>query len=255
MFIVRVHKSIDELKNEQTNWPKLDLDQYGEWSPWSKCRKRCKQVRKRMCRAPGCESTVLKEERDCTGDRCLMFLATRNGQKKHRVQVERQERDNPRKIRVLYHLQRYIYSPWSEWAACKTRTCHTTRYRVCMNSVICKNSIIKEDALCYIPGSECEKQYKPQFEQAGAEAEAEQTNQPNEVTSKVPLIDDDQCGISSRHATLSSMLRIIGGRKSRHGRWPWMVAILNRHKHHFCGGTLVSPQFVVTAGELAHFHS
>jgi len=119
-----------------------------------------------------------------------------------------------------------------------------------MNSVICQNNIIKEDALCYTPGTECEKQYKPQVGQTDSER-LEEIMPDNQVTDKKPgpLIDDDDCGYVSRHATLSSMLRIIGGRRARHGRWPWMIAILNRHKQHFCGGTLITPQFVVTAGE------
>ncbi|XP_058837355.1 uncharacterized protein LOC131693505 [Topomyia yanbarensis] len=46
---------------------------------------------------------------------------------------------------------------------------------------------------------------------------------------------------------LYNMLRIIGGKASRRGQWPWQVAILNRFKEAFCGGTLVAPRWILTA--------
>lgn len=249
MFIVR-HKSFEAFKAQSNiSWPKLEsinLDDFEDWSPWSKCRKRCKQVRTRTCKIASCESTILKEERDCTGHRCLGGTSGRHKVTKPEQATRQPSHGQRDRIRVLYHLQRYIYSPWSEWSACKTRTCHTTRYRVCMNSLICKNSIIKEDALCYTPGSDCERQYKPQVEHQPVLESLEEIEPTNKVTSNLPAIDDQECGYVSRHATIPSMLRIIGGRRAR--RWPWMVAILNRHKQHFCGGTIIHRQFVVTAG-------
>lgn len=46
---------------------------------------------------------------------------------------------------------------------------------------------------------------------------------------------------------MSSNLRIIGGREARPGAWPWQVMILNKYYEPFCGGTLIHPQFVLTA--------
>lgn len=46
---------------------------------------------------------------------------------------------------------------------------------------------------------------------------------------------------------LSSNLRIIGGRESTPGSWPWQVMILNKFYEPFCGGTLIHPEFVLTA--------
>ncbi|BES99715.1 Trypsin [Nesidiocoris tenuis] len=68
--------------------------------------------------------------------------------------------------------------------------------------------------------------------------------------------DDPSCGLLyGRNASSSfsygpsveRMLRIIGGRASRKGKWPWIVSILNRYKESICGGTLVSGQWVLTA--------
>ncbi|XP_063700556.1 uncharacterized protein LOC134830876 [Culicoides brevitarsis] len=62
---------------------------------------------------------------------------------------------------------------------------------------------------------------------------------------------DFDCGIpvvrDKRKNNVYNMLRIIGGKAARRGQWPWQVAILNRFKEAFCGGTLISPHWIVTA--------
>ncbi|MCK5893318.1 MAG: serine protease [Endozoicomonadaceae bacterium] len=52
-------------------------------------------------------------------------------------------------------------------------------------------------------------------------------------------------------ATLSdaddaSSLRIIGGRDVMHGKQPWQAS-LQDSKEHFCGGSLIAPQWILTA--------
>ncbi|XP_068142150.1 uncharacterized protein [Drosophila tropicalis] len=59
-----------------------------------------------------------------------------------------------------------------------------------------------------------------------------------------------QCGIvrsGSGRRSMYNMLKIIGGKAARKGEWPWQVAILNRFKEAFCGGTLIAPNWVLTA--------
>ena len=38
------------------------------------------------------------------------------------------------------------------------------------------------------------------------------------------------------------------------GRWPWQVAILNKYREVFCGGTLVAPGWVLTAAHCVRKH-
>ncbi|XP_077867850.1 serine protease 48-like, partial [Saccoglossus kowalevskii] len=54
---------------------------------------------------------------------------------------------------------------------------------------------------------------------------------------------EGECGIARRRPK-----RIIGGQDAAIGEWPWMAVLYHtRNRVHFCGGALISTNWVVTA--------
>lgn len=74
------------------------------------------------------------------------------------------------------------------------------------------------------------------------EEEDDEDHSPGGAADEVPF---EGCGI--RRVKTSDKLRILGGRVAPKGAWPWQVAVMNRFKETFCGGTLIAPQWVMTA--------
>ena len=51
-----------------------------------------------------------------------------------------------------------------------------------------------------------------------------------------------------------SLLRIVGGRDVPHGKQPWQVSFQDGREH-FCGGSLIAPQWILTAAHcLDNYH-
>ncbi|XP_074658230.1 trypsin-like [Tubulanus polymorphus] len=75
---------------------------------------------------------------------------------------------------------------------------------------------------------------------------------PDATTTRAPITNgpsipwDGECGVQKIKPILGNGLdgfRIVGGREARPGSWPWMVRMYGVG----CGGTLIHPQWVVTA--------
>ncbi|XP_078357475.1 transmembrane protease serine 9-like [Oculina patagonica] len=65
---------------------------------------------------------------------------------------------------------------------------------------------------------------------------------PSAIPSTTPPVPLTNCGISSKKT------RVIGGVNAQFGNWPWQVALLKgSYKSFSCGGSLIAPDWVVTA--------
>jgi hypothetical protein len=129
---------------------------YTKWSKWSRCRKKCKQVRKRYCTVPAiCGSNVLREERPCRGKRNNRGGVGKRCSRKQNFHIVKR-RKLSRATKGMLRYNRAYYSRWSKWSPC-SKTCKTTRTRTCKFTLVCGASSVHEEAYCYTDGSLCEQ--------------------------------------------------------------------------------------------------
>ncbi|KAF5922320.1 chymotrypsinogen B-like [Diceros bicornis minor] len=55
------------------------------------------------------------------------------------------------------------------------------------------------------------------------------------------------CGVPAIYPELSGLSRIVNGEDAVPSSWPWQVSLQTRSGFHFCGGSLISQRWVVTA--------
>ncbi|XP_077285807.1 uncharacterized protein LOC143910998 [Arctopsyche grandis] len=167
--------------------------------------------------------------------------------------------------RILPSKSSKWYTKWTRWSPC-SQSCTTQRRRFCKRPKLCTQDIIKETAYCYVEGTYCHRWINKKIHT--------NRNDPNgeffvdTVIEEVPnrnrndiydtnyiqnSLAPNSCGIlyNGRNLTARksawSLTRIIGGRQAPKGKWPWQVAVLNKYKEAFCGGTLISNRWVLTA--------
>ncbi|XP_076662265.1 uncharacterized protein LOC143365721 [Halictus rubicundus] len=240
---------------------------FTNWSEWSVCDRHCTQNRVRRCRLKKkCGSTIHREERTCRHNRKARWRRCKQRQRRghrrkekfHVVQLPKKEaepRQGERRGKDVKDKSVGHYGKWSKWSPC-TRLCTTQRHRWCKKPGICGRDVIRQSAYCYVEGSFCQKwihrKIRGRQEEDSDDIVLDEFElNPNTVDSFIPEKNPNawRCGIAStqKNSRLSYFTRIIGGRPSIRGSWPWQVAVLNRFHEAFCGGTLISPRWVLTA--------
>nr|XP_012148872.1 PREDICTED: vitamin K-dependent protein C isoform X1 [Megachile rotundata]XP_012148873.1 PREDICTED: vitamin K-dependent protein C isoform X1 [Megachile rotundata] len=247
-------------KNKSTK-----LSYYTNWSEWSVCDRHCTQNRVRRCRLKKkCGTTILREERSCQHNRKGRWRRCKQRQRRghrrkdrfHVVQLPKKEaepRQGRRRGKDIKDQSIGYYGKWSKWSPC-TRLCTTQRHRWCKKPGICVRDVIRESAYCYVEGSYCQRWIDQEIRRSQEEDSDDivlELSSSNDVSSAIleKSPHNWKCGVTGTQKTsrLSYFTRIIGGRPSIPGSWPWQVAVLNRFREAFCGGTLVSPKWVLTA--------
>jgi hypothetical protein len=156
------------------------------------------------------------------------------------------------------------YSKWSRWSKCSPK-CTTRRFKKCRPHArnICGNDIIREVAYCYTEGSFCEewinsqlhqlsknpieiqpkptKPHRPRMERrtesphlnSVSQNFGSHVNMNKHRANWLPQYKPQniQCGFPSiRKKGNNLALKILGGKMSKRGQWPWQVVIMNRFK-------------------------
>ncbi|XP_076317968.1 serine protease 1-like isoform X1 [Tachypleus tridentatus] len=214
-------KIVQRKRGEQIKATVLNTEIFSHWSEWSRCSRNCKKVRKRICVFPlECEGRVLKDVKPCGG-----YLCKDNTLKN--TEIKSREASS-------------MYSQWSEWSPC-TRSCKTRRYRTCN---MCKSSVEKEEMLCYVKDSACEKLYQKTKNNSRKRKSKKNKKDIGKGKETTHTTKHQKCGVSAKRFP---DLRIIGGHEAQKGRWPWQVVVMNRFHEPFCGGTVVASRWILTA--------
>ncbi|XP_045596680.1 transmembrane protease serine 6 [Procambarus clarkii] len=98
-----------------------------------------------------------------------------------------------------------------------------------------------DDSSNTVEGTHKDEDEGPQYEEDEGPQYEEEEEEEHQLQE-----EHKRCGRKS-FKTRDDLQRIIGGRQARKGEWPWQVAILNRLKEAICGGTIIAPQWVLTA--------
>ncbi|XP_026328499.1 vitamin K-dependent protein C [Hyposmocoma kahamanoa] len=278
------HIEVDPRKSADTddtinNFSLLNLDEilsdrgggnakpsYSRWSSWGACKSRHRTRRRHCLRHKICGDSLRIEVARCKQSHDSSKPIKRNKtthakprQRNVRIHISQRRQLDSDDVQKRFR----GFSPWSSWSTCSNK-CTTVRRRQCHIRNICGRKMIRQSAYCYLEGSYCHKWIRSRMQRR---KDPEYTRDIQDEWMPPPALaihpEDShttrtqvtECGKLGRYrsyaarkrAHMQSMIRIIGGRPAPPGKWPWQVAVLNQYKEAFCGGTLISLRWVVTA--------
>ncbi|XP_060568257.1 transmembrane protease serine 11D-like [Ruditapes philippinarum] len=235
---------------------------YTEWSSWGTCSKGCQQSRKRRCKKEAqCGRSYIKEKRKCKSK----GTCSKRSKRKYVKLLGLRKSDKLVK-QILYKI---LYSAWTPWTVC-SRSCKKQRYRKCIQPAMCGASFIQEERQCKRSSLVCRKQYilrtfvpddddddpddavkkiqniTKTFISNSTSDKLGPKGSDGKMKSNSPILKNltMSCGLQPK--VTSRSYRVVGGEVVGKHEWPWQVAILKASEQ-FCGGTLIAPQWVVTA--------
>ncbi|XP_013408472.1 hemicentin-1-like [Lingula anatina] len=211
----------------------------GNWEGWSVCSTTCgrgMQTRRRRCTG-NCPGVSLAQTRDCNIRECPV-----NGG----------------------------WTPWSPWSACSAAG-RRYRRRSCTNppprygGASCPGSPLEFGSCSQTVAvnggwapwgswSTCSQQCNGQRtrERTCSRPAPQHGGRPcpggNSETSTCNVGACPSCGVGQVSPSVLQQQRIVGGTTAEPNSWPWQVLLVTSSNQAPCGGTLVSNQWVVTAG-------
>ncbi|XP_055628345.1 uncharacterized protein LOC129769866 [Toxorhynchites rutilus septentrionalis] len=183
---------------------------YSKWSRWSKCTAKCTTRRFKRCKVPSvCGNDIIREIAYCytEGSFCEEWIGNQ-----------------------LYQTNKSITTTTTTTTTTTPKPAKSPRnpLAVSLSQVARSRSDVQDNSIAQESFGSRKGYLLPEY-------------MPQEMTCGLPMVRNKP------KKYLYNMLRIIGGKASRRGQWPWQVAILNRFKEAFCGGTLVAPRWILTA--------
>lgn len=181
---------------------------YSKWSRWSKCTAKCTTRRFKRCKIPSiCSNDIIRE---------VAYCYTEGSFCEEWIGNQLYQNNRPQQTPAI--------------VATTTKPTKPARNQALSNyqPVGRGRSDFQDNSIAQQPAANRRGFLQPEY-------------MPQELTCGIPAVR----GKPKKY--LYNMLRIIGGKTSRKGQWPWQVAILNRFKEAFCGGTLVAPRWILTA--------
>ncbi|XP_033737053.1 chymotrypsinogen A-like [Pecten maximus] len=131
----------------------------------------------------------------------------------------------------------------------------------CTRATQCEGQVLdhttgcrKRDVCCVIPPESVDT---PSGHAENIEPTGEEHTGSVEPNGEVdlPHPGTSQCGkITIYPPTVDPRLRIVGGQSALEGEWPWQVSF-HDITGHFCGGSLISDQWVITAAHCLQRHT
>ncbi|XP_053602824.1 vitamin K-dependent protein C isoform X2 [Plodia interpunctella] len=247
------HDKILHFHNLNTDLDIVQVDSYSKWSRWSVCQNGEKTRRRHCLRRSVCGKSLRVEIASCEEDKSQKRRSScRKNMHIHGMIRQMNSNDIQKRFRG--------FSPWTEWTSC-SKKCTTVRRRFCQRPAICGKKVLRQSAYCYLEGSFCQHWIRGRMQRRkDPEYNLVETmprpalafhREDTRVSRAAP-----SCGKLGRfrgtpamrmRARMQQMVRIIGGRPTIPGKWPWQVAVLNKYKEAFCGGTLINLRWVVTA--------
>ncbi|CAH2075317.1 unnamed protein product, partial [Iphiclides podalirius] len=259
--------TVKKLQSRDNNDRKgLKRHTYSEWSRWSACQGGHKTRRRHCLRRRICGESLRVEVARCSvsQDNTIRHFTPKNNTERNpqinrgNIQIGMPQQPQLRQNDDIQNQFRG-FSSWGPWSSCSQK-CTTVRRRYCQKWALCGNKVIRQSAYCYLEGSYChlwirnrmQRRKDPEYSIAETMAPPARAIHPEDTH---PTPRSPPCGRLGRYrgphgrtrTRMRDMLRIIGGRPAPPGKWPWQVAVLNRYKEAFCGGTLISLRWVVTA--------
>ncbi|XP_076459669.1 uncharacterized protein LOC143292888 [Babylonia areolata] len=190
---------------------------YTDWSAWGSCTRSCKQRRRRRCTVREvCQSNFIQESRWCgvPGSKCERYLLTTpqpgdRGGAGTTTPGPRTLTDSPAGGR----------SP--EQRRPQRKGSGKTKPRP--------------------PSRRKNRKYGGRGKQDKAEREVTKAETTTGGRS-VLVTAQKTCGRRQ-----GGFYRVVGGQEAQRHSWPWQVAIMTRYQEQYCAGTMIAPQWLLTA--------